>query len=350
MRIAIATSGMWPMKDAIEQMLGGTAFRLGRFHSTPDCVAGWGHKPTAAWARAYARAQNIPYIAFEDGFLRSVQPGPSEKPVSLVLDRTGIYYDATSPSDLEGLIARNAGFASADKAGCQIVDILRGRRLSKYNNAVSDHLSGIDLCEATKAKRVLVVDQTAGDASISGAMATDGTFRDMLVTAVMENPNSDILVRTHPETAMNAKSGHFTPQALDAIASTTPLIRAAVDHSRLRLVSGLVNPWVLLEACSKLYCVSSQLGFEGLMAGCEVHCFGMPFFAGWGLTWDRRVIAPRRRMRVTLGQVVAAVYLNYMSFFNFKTLRPMNLDNACDIIEEGRKLHRDRSNEENDVF
>ncbi|CTQ54736.1 Capsule polysaccharide biosynthesis protein [Roseibium album] len=334
MRIAIATSGMWPLKDAIEQMLGGTAFRLGRFHRTPECVAGWGHKPTAARARAYAWSRNIPYIAFEDGFLRSVQPGRSERPVSLVLDRTGIYYDATAPSDLEGLIVRNAGIAGADSAGRDIMDALRSRRLSKYNNAVLDDLTGFDA--SISADRVLVVDQTAGDASIRGAMASDDTFQDMLVTAVSENPGADILVRVHPETAMGVKSGHFTPQAIDAIATTTPAVRTAIDTARLRLVSEPVNPWVLLEACSRLYCVSSQLGFEGLMAGCEVNCFGMPFYGGWGLTRDRRVSSPLRRGSASLGQLAASVYLDYMYYFSFSSNERITFGDACEIISRKR--------------
>lgn len=349
MRIGIATSGMWPLRAAVEDILGGTSSRLGLFSRRPDCIAGWGHKPTAARARAYARAHGIPYIAFEDGFLRSVEPGRSEMPVSMVHDRTGIYYDATAPSDLEGLIARNAGMAGADCAGRDIVDTLRSRRLSKYNNAVLDDLEGLGIDASVPADRVLVVDQTAGDASISGAMASDDTFQDMLVTAVSENPGSDILVRIHPETAMGAKSGHFTPQALEALAATTPAIRTALDTARLRLVSEPVNPWVLLEACSKLYCVSSQLGFEGLMAGCDVHCFGMPFYGGWGLTQDRRVAAPRRRTRVTLGQAVAAVYLDYMVYFDFDTRSRMSFPEACAMIEERRTAYRGNTLAERDV-
>src|SRR5207253_2034231 len=41
----------------------------------------------------------------EDGFLRSVGLGAElARPLSWVLDRTGMYYDATRPSDLEQLL------------------------------------------------------------------------------------------------------------------------------------------------------------------------------------------------------------------------------------------------------
>ena len=73
-------------------------------------VVGWGHKPTADKARDYAAKHNLPYIALEDGFLRSLDLGcKGAQPLSLVVDHTGIYYDATEPSDLENLLNGSGG-------------------------------------------------------------------------------------------------------------------------------------------------------------------------------------------------------------------------------------------------
>src|SRR6266480_3545733 len=48
---------------------------------------------------------DVALIRVEDGFLRSVGLGAElARPVSWVMDRTGIYYDATRPSDLEQLL------------------------------------------------------------------------------------------------------------------------------------------------------------------------------------------------------------------------------------------------------
>ena len=59
-------------------------------------LLGWGHKPTADKVRCYALKYNLPYIALEDGFLRSLDLGcKGAQPLSLVVDHTGIYYDAT---------------------------------------------------------------------------------------------------------------------------------------------------------------------------------------------------------------------------------------------------------------
>jgi capsular polysaccharide export protein len=85
-----------------------------------------------------------------------------------------------------------------------------------------------------------------------------------------------------------------------------------------------INPWQLLERCHAVYTVSSQLGFEALMAGKPVTCFGLPFYAGWGLTRDR-VACPRRRRRRSLAQVFAAAYLLYPTYVD------PYLDQRCDF-------------------
>ena len=80
-----------------------------------SAVIGWGHKPTADKARDYAAKQNLPYIALEDGFLRSLDLGcKGAQPLSLVVDHTGIYYDATEPSDLENLL-NGSGWESEEQ-------------------------------------------------------------------------------------------------------------------------------------------------------------------------------------------------------------------------------------------
>ena len=51
------------------------------------------------------RAKNLPYLALEDGFLRSIGLGETgAASLSLIVDDIGVYYDATRPSRLERLI------------------------------------------------------------------------------------------------------------------------------------------------------------------------------------------------------------------------------------------------------
>lgn len=258
-----------------------------------DAVAGWGHKASAARARAYAAQHGLPYLALEDGFLRSIGVAPSEAPLSLIVDDRGIYYDARSPSRLEelldsddrlsdsGLLARAARFRQ------RLVET----GVSKYNHA-SDDLPA-ELMDA--AELVVVADQTYGDASVSGAGADERSFEAALECALDEHPRCRIIVKAHPATLAGSKRGYLANRQVSA---------------RVSLLGAHLNPQALLRRTQHLYVCSSQLGFEGLLAGVKVTCFGQAFYAGWGLTDDKQS-TPRRTRRLNLDQLAAGALLLY---------------------------------------
>lgn len=339
MKIGIATSGLWRLRDAVELLSGAKPFKLASWKAEPDLYAGWGHKPTAAKVRQIARDCGKPYIAFEDGFLRSVLPGDAELPLGMIMDRTGIYYDASRPSDLEACINRRRCFGS-DPSVTRTIELLRMSRLSKYNYAVIDSLAGLGLRSADRRDRVLVIDQTAGDASILGAGAGSDTFDWMLKTAVSENPEADILLRVHPETMLGRKAGNFSAERLKCLVEQDAALGRVLSEGRLRLTPEPINPWGLLEGCAKVYCVSSQLGFEALLAGCEVHCFGMPFYGGWGITRDRMVPAPPRRGPATLEAVFAGTYIDYSYYVDHSSKSLLHIDEAIELLSQKRNCQR----------
>ncbi len=54
------------------------------------------------------QGEGIGCIAIEDGFIRSAGLGAAfVQPLSLVFDRSGLYYDPTRPSDIETMLARD---------------------------------------------------------------------------------------------------------------------------------------------------------------------------------------------------------------------------------------------------
>ena len=129
-----------------------------------DAVFGWGHKETADKARQFARRKNLPYIALEDGFVRSVAPGClGEPPLSLVLDDQGIYYDARSPSRLETML-EDGGWETPEllEQARRLKGLIVKEKISKYNHApfLKQTLPG------SRKEKVLLVDQTFGDSSV----------------------------------------------------------------------------------------------------------------------------------------------------------------------------------------
>jgi len=285
-------------------------------------VAGWGLKPTAKKARRFAAAKGLPYLSLEDGFLRSLGLGVTGSPLhSLIVDHSGIYYDATRPSDLETRIAEqslNADQQSRARAG---MALLQRYRLSKYNHAPDFIPVGLE----STASRVLVVDQTAGDASILYGLASPEVFASMLDAAIAENPGAEILVKVHPDVVAGKKQGHLLELA---------------QRRGCRLVTEDINPWVLLDLVDQVYVVTSQLGFEALLAGKQVHCFGVPFYAGWGLTEDR-VQPERRGVNRSLEAVFHAAYLDYCRYINPYTGQRCRFEETVDLIADQKRV-RDR--------
>ena len=60
------------------------------------------------------------------------------------------------------------------------------------------------------ATRVLVVDQTHGDMSITCGLADDSSFARMLKAAQTEHPDAEIVIKTHPDVIAGVKDGYLT--------------------------------------------------------------------------------------------------------------------------------------------
>ena len=325
-KVAIYSAGLWRLRNEVAALTGLTPVRGARWRALPPdaTVAGWGHKPTAARARAVAARRALPYLAIEDGWLRSVRPGAGEPPSSLVLDRTGIYYDASAPSDLETMIEGMGDIGPADRSRAgEAIALLRRLRLSKYNDApLEDDRLDRELPSAS-APLVLVADQTFGDAAIAGGLADAASFQRMVEAAAAENPGVRIIVKLHPEVVGGRKRGYLDRLALP---------------SGCFVISRRVNPWELLERVDKVYTVSSQLGFEALMAGRSVVCFGVPFYAGWGLT-DDRVSCPRRTNRIDVEQLVHAAFFGYCRYLDAWRRRETDFFTAADQLSFLRRRY-----------
>jgi capsular polysaccharide export protein len=304
-KIQIHTSGLWRLRRQIAAMTGLDPVRAFPFAQTPDAVAGWGRKATAVPARRAAARLGVPYLAFEDGFLRSLHPGPQTFPASIVMDRRGIYYDASEPSDLEDLLEHRQFLSSEMEDAREIMAELRRLRLSKYNH-------GLDRPGIIPAGSVLLIDQTLGDASVAGALADARTFVQMTEAALAENPGTPVFAKLHPEVMSGVKKGY---------------LRELAAARGIGVLGENLNPWCLLDAGPKVYTVSSQFGFEAILSGCEVHCFGVPFYAGWGLSIDRMRVSRRTRKRNSI-ELAAAAHVIYPRYFDQATLQPSDVMTA----------------------
>ena len=282
-------------------------------------VGVWGASPIAWRGERMAERTGASLLRIEDPWLRSVRTGRSgEPPLGLLIDR-GLHFDASAPSDLETLLATHPfDDAALLSRARDVMERLKRLHLSKYN-AFDPALS------APEPGYVLVIDQTRGDASVIASAATEATFRDMLIQARLDHPGARVLIRGHPETAEGHRAGHF----------------AAVDaEGPVAFADPAISPWHMLEGAVAVYTVSSQMGFEAIMAGHRPVVFGTPFYAGWGLTEDRADL-PRRTRRLTRAQLVAGAMVEYPVWYDPHRRERCAVETVIDMLEARTRAWRE---------
>ena len=275
-------------------------------------VIGWGARDTAAWGRRWAGAFDRPYLAVEDGFLRSVGLGEAgAASQSLVVDDLGIHYDAARPSRLEALIRTAPDWCDAamNARAEGLIGRIVDAGLTKTNTGAA-----LDPRMLRPGRRVLIVDQTAGDAAIAGGLAGPDSFTAMLSAARAAHPGDQLILKRHPAVVAGHKRGCIADAALDGLT-----------------VVGDVHTADLLAAVHAVYVVTSGLGFEALLRGLPVHCFGAPFYAGWGLTQDASPVE-RRGLPRTIPQIAAAALIRYSRYVDPVTGRPCEAEAAVERL------------------
>jgi capsular polysaccharide export protein len=294
-----------------------------------DVVVGWGQKDNTEGARNFAKKHSLEYWRLEDGFLGYLNhPSRDKRRLSLVVDKSGIYYDAHTPSDLEELLNRDDWVTDELLARARAAMArIRKWRISKYNHAPFDLPPALEArLSGFKGPKVLLVDQTLGDKSIKYGMASDAMFADMLKAALEENPTALVIVKIHPDVLAGKKQGHFDVERV---------------HERVLFVADDVAPLALIERVDHVYVVTSQMGLEGLIAGKKVSCFGLPFYAGWGLTHDRQLCEARIANR-TLEELFAAAFIVYSRYVDPFSGERVEMERILDILVAERQMRRPR--------
>lgn len=305
----VSTSSRLVESALVKQVLSTQIRRFNRIAGFQfDCVVGWGRKPSGKRAVSISKEYDVPFILLEDGFIRSVNR--EDCSISLVLDREGIFYDASAVSTLETYIKESLTDQERNRAK-KLIDTWNCSSISKYN-------AYPDLDDNLPDEYVLVVDQVRGDLSISYGLANADTFQRMLSIAMAENPDKTIIVKIHPDIYTRAAASHYNPEKLKRL-------------KQVQVVASNCHPVRLIKNADVVYTVTSQVGFEALIRGKPVRTFGMPFYAGWGLTVDD-LPGPDRRHSASLEQLVHATLVRYSQYINPVTEEAGTVESSLDYI------------------
>jgi capsular polysaccharide export protein len=251
----------------------------------------WGRQEPEA-VRALSEKQRVPIWRMEDGFLRSVGLGSDlAVPASLVVDKQGIYFDSSRPGDLETLL-QNHTFTDEDLLRARALrEAIVSSGLSKYNVGQSRPLKPA----ARPGQRVILVPgQVEEDASIRLGCREIRTNAQLLRAVRAVAPDAWIIYKPHPDVLSRNRGNAKKPENKEYYQ------QLVTDTSISQC----------LDTVDEVHTMTSLAGFEGLLRGKRVVTYGMPFYAGWGLTEDR-YRCERRSRRLNLDELVAGCLLRY---------------------------------------
>ncbi|MDR3502745.1 MAG: hypothetical protein P4L79_09200 [Legionella sp.] len=267
----------------------------------------WGSRPVPAGIN-----QNVRILRVEDGFLRSVGLGVElTRPVSWIIDTQGIYYNATSTSDLEQILQDSIFSAQLLKRASLFHQRLVACGVTKYN------LPGQDWKPPGQGKRIILVPgQVEADASIAFGAGAVKTNIALVQAVRAKNPDAWLIYKPHPDVVAGLRAqgigDHKIKQYCDEYLESVSMEQ-------------------VLAHVDEVHVMTSLAGFEALLREKSVTCYGLPFYAGWGLTTDM-MSTSRRTRKLSLQELIAGALLLYPSYISWEKRTKITPEEALDEL------------------
>ncbi|NUR45080.1 MAG: capsule biosynthesis protein [Sphingomonas sp.] len=257
-------------------------------------------------------------IEVEDGFLRSRGLGADcVPPLSITVDRLGAYFDPSRESELELLLEMGTFDEALLERARELRRLIVAAGLGKYDRgqSVLDRPAG-ERCH------ILVPGQVEDDRAV--VLGGCGLFSNLeLLRRVRDRaPHAYILYKPHPDVVAGHRRG--------AIPSGDCLEYA--DE-----IVGDVPISSLIAMVDQVHVNTSLAGFEALLREKPVTTFGVPFYAGWGLTTDLGPVPGRRTAMRSIDELVAATLLLYPRYFDPVTGLPCPPEVVVQRLSEGEE-------------
>lgn len=233
-----------------------------------------------------------------------------------LVDDMGYYFDSRQPSRLEEKLNSSNWQLDEEqlKRSRRLIERVCGERITKYNKYTMFNDHHFDMGDNS----VVVLDQKRGDASIEFAGANDITFERMLEAAVKENPGRTVYFKRHPD-SIKQKMNSYRNRNIKEI----------------QVLPDWVSIDTIWDKCEAIYTVSSQVGFEALLRGKKVVTFGVPFYAGWGLSDDRVPISRREKNR-SIEELFYITCIEHSVYIDPVSGSYIDLEDAIDLILQMR--------------
>jgi capsular polysaccharide export protein len=242
-------------------------------------------------------------VEVEDGFLRSRGLGADcIPPLSITVDRSGAYFDPSQPSDLEKLLETGQFDEASLQRASQLRVLIVESGIGKYERGLS-----IIKRPAAERRHILVPGQVEDDrAVVTGGCGLVKNI-DLLAKVREQAPDAFILYKPHPDVLAGHRRGDIS------------------ERECLRFADQVVSEGSiasLIAMVDEVHVNTSLAGFEALLRDKPVTTYGVPFYAGWGLTTDLGPVPPRRTSKRSIDELAAAVLLVYPRYLDPQTGLP----------------------------
>lgn len=307
-------------RPTVEPLLWNGATRVpfvsaNRSFSPADTVAMWKSRTSASLLNALERS-GARLVEVEDGFIRSSGLGADcVPPLSILVDRRGIYFDPSRPSELEDLL-QNGSFAS------ETVARARELRSQIVASGVTKYAASPDSAprRPDHIRTLLVPGQVEDDRSVVSGGGEVRTNLELLKRVREAAPDAYIFYKPHPDVEAGHRPGRVADEKILSLADE--IIRSGSISSIMAVVD-------------QVHVNTSLAGFEALLRGKQVVTYGVPFYAGWGLTRDLGPVPSRRTASRSLDELVAAALLVYPRYLDPVTRLPCPAEVLIDRLAAG---------------
>lgn len=255
-------------------------------------------------------------LRVEDGFLRSVGLGVDLiRPLSWVVDGRGMHYNAMQLSDIEHILSVQPFDAPILERAARLRERIAATGLTKYNVGAAawkrPHGAG---------RVILVPGQVESDASL--AFGAPGVKTNLgLLRAVREaDPEAYVVYKPHPDVVAGLRAKGMGEDEASRWCDEVVTDAAMGD---------------LLSSVDEVHTLTSLAGFEALLRGKAVTCYGQPFYSGWSLTRDM-IPVPRRKRCLQIDELVAGALILYPHYMSRVTGALISPEQALDELLDWR--------------
>jgi capsular polysaccharide export protein len=228
----------------------------------------WGYYKPEIIKQVKCTYPKLEIMRIEDGFLRSYGLGSDFfAPLSLCIDSGDLHFHAQNRenSDFHTAIRQSSCHDMALKRVQDFVKIMHDNRISKYNVEPKININ------VPKNKHIIFVSgQVSGDASLNYG-GLEAHLKDdfgLLSQVRKDYPASYILYKPHPDVTQGNRKKSKNDIYCEAIYDQKIIKISIID---------------CIQVSDMTATLTSQTGFDALIRGKKVHCYGNAFYKNYGL-------------------------------------------------------------------